>query len=106
MEFRAGAGNLRRDVTAEKSTAVQIAKEPTTPKLVTLENAFDRANAIFEAISRRAYEIFQQRGGNSTLDLEAVLTTVVAKAVQLSGTDAGAIFLFDNVTGRFRFGYT
>ena len=28
---------------------------------------------------------------NSTLDLETVLSTIVAKAVQLSGTEAGAI---------------
>ncbi len=32
---------------------------------------------------------------NSTLDLETVLSTIVAKAVQLSSTDAGAIYVFD-----------
>jgi signal transduction histidine kinase len=32
---------------------------------------------------------------NSTLDLETVLSTIVAKAVQLSGTEAGAIYTFD-----------
>ena len=32
---------------------------------------------------------------NSTLDIEAVLTTIVAKAVQLSGTEAGTIYTFD-----------
>ena len=32
---------------------------------------------------------------NSTLDLETVLSTIVAKAVQLSDTDAGAIYVFD-----------
>ena len=32
---------------------------------------------------------------NSTLDLETVLSTIVTKAVQLSGTDAGAIYVFD-----------
>src|SRR5262249_17814264 len=34
---------------------------------------------------------------NSTLDLEAVLSTIVAKAVQLSGTEAGAIYVFDDL---------
>jgi signal transduction protein with GAF and PtsI domain len=34
---------------------------------------------------------------NSTLDLETVLPTIVAKAVQLSGTEAGAIYVFDEV---------
>ncbi len=32
---------------------------------------------------------------NSTLDLEMVLNTIVTKAVQLSGTEAGAIYVFD-----------
>jgi signal transduction histidine kinase/putative methionine-R-sulfoxide reductase with GAF domain len=32
---------------------------------------------------------------NSTLDFETVLETIVTKAVQLSGTDAGAIYVFD-----------
>ncbi len=34
---------------------------------------------------------------NSTLDLETVLSTIVAKAVQLSNTDAGAIYVYDEV---------
>ena len=33
---------------------------------------------------------------NSTLGLETVLSTIVAKAVPLSGTDAGAIYVFDD----------
>jgi two-component system NtrC family sensor kinase len=33
---------------------------------------------------------------NSTLDLETVLSTIVAKAVQLSNTDTGAIYVFDD----------
>jgi len=32
---------------------------------------------------------------NSTLDIETVLTTIVSRAVQLSRTDAGAIYVFD-----------
>ena len=39
---------------------------------------------------------------NSTLDLETVLSTIVAKAVQLSGTDAGAIYVFDDLQREFR----
>src|SRR3984957_9205422 len=38
---------------------------------------------------------------NSTLDLETVLTTIVAKAVQLSETEAGAIYVFDEVQREF-----
>jgi GAF domain-containing protein len=39
---------------------------------------------------------------NSTLDIETVLSTIVAKAVQLSGTDAGAIYVFDELEREFR----
>ena len=39
---------------------------------------------------------------NSTLDLETVLSTIVAKAVQLSGTEAGAIYVFDDAQREFR----
>ena len=38
---------------------------------------------------------------NSTLDLETVLSTIVGKAVQLSGTEAGAIYVFDNRQHKF-----
>jgi signal transduction histidine kinase/putative methionine-R-sulfoxide reductase with GAF domain len=39
---------------------------------------------------------------NSTLDIENVLTTIVAKAVQLSGTEAGTIYTFDESRQEFR----
>ena len=39
---------------------------------------------------------------NSTLDLETVISTIVAQAVQLSGTEAGAIYVFDNAQREFR----
>ena len=38
---------------------------------------------------------------NSTLELETVLSTIVAKAVQLSGTEAGAIYVFDDQQREF-----
>jgi signal transduction histidine kinase len=38
---------------------------------------------------------------NSTLDLETVLNTIVAKATQLSGTEAGAIYVHDETKDEF-----
>ena len=38
---------------------------------------------------------------NSTLDLKTVLSTIVAKAVQLSSTEAGAIYVFDDMQREF-----
>src|SRR6516165_6357558 len=39
---------------------------------------------------------------NSTLDLQTVLATIVAKAVQLSNTDAGVIYVFDELDQTLR----
>jgi len=38
---------------------------------------------------------------SSTLDLQTVLTTIVTRAVQLSGTDGGAIYEYDEATAGF-----
>jgi signal transduction histidine kinase len=39
---------------------------------------------------------------NSTVDLETVLTTIVAKATQLSNTEAGAIYVLDDSMQEYR----
>ena len=39
---------------------------------------------------------------NSTLDLETVLSTIVSKATQLTGTEAGAIYVYDQSSREFR----
>ncbi len=39
---------------------------------------------------------------NSTLNLQTVLDTIVAKATQLSGTDAGVIYVFDETSCGFQ----
>src|SRR5262249_9048054 len=41
------------------------------------------------------------RAVNSTLDLKTVLDTIVAKATQLSGTEAGAIYVREGATDEF-----
>jgi GAF domain-containing protein len=61
---------------------------------------------LFEEVQARTRELSQSveelralgevsQAVNSTLDLETVLNTIVAKAVQLSNTDAGVIYVFD-----------
>ena len=60
-----------------------------------------RENQLSHTISElRALDEVSQ-AVNSTLDLETVLTTIVAKAVQLSDTEAGAIYVFDDVQREF-----
>ncbi len=53
----------------EKS-GVQVAKEPTVLRTVAQENTFDRANAVFSAIARRAFDIFENNGRSLGHDLD------------------------------------
>jgi GAF domain-containing protein len=68
---------------------------------------------LFDEVQTRTRELSQSVGElralgevsqaiNSTLDVERVLTTIVVKAVQLSGTEAGAIYTFDESSREFR----
>jgi signal transduction histidine kinase len=68
---------------------------------------------LFDEVQARTRELAQSveelqalgevsQAVNSTLDLQTVLSTIVAKAVQLSGTEAGAIYVFDEVQQLFR----
>jgi signal transduction histidine kinase len=43
---------------------------------------------------------------NSSLDIETVLSTIVAKAVQISDTDAGSIYVFDEAKQEFKLSAT
>jgi signal transduction histidine kinase/DNA-binding response OmpR family regulator len=76
--------------------------------VIAIENArlFDEVHARTRELAH-SVEGLQALGEvtqavNSTLDLETVLSTIVAKAVQLSGTDAGAIYVFDELQQLFR----
>jgi two-component system, NtrC family, sensor kinase len=93
---------------------------PFTPKQVELITTFaDQAVIaienvrLFEEVQTRTRELAQSVGElralgevtqavNSTVDLETVLTTIVAKATQLSSTEAGAIYVFDTAEQEFR----
>jgi GAF domain-containing protein len=76
--------------------------------VIAIENArlFDEVQARTRELSQSVEELRALgevgQAINSTLDVEAVLTTIVAKAVQLSGTDAGAIYTFDDKLQEFR----
>ena len=93
---------------------------PFTPKQIELVTTFaDQAVIaienvrLFEEVQTRTRELAQSVGElralgevtqavNSTVDLETVLTTIVAKATELSGTEAGAIYVFDDAEQEFR----
>ena len=58
------------------------------------------ATAIKKGATTRVARYVAKRAGRRAL--ETVLDTIVAKAVQLSGTDAGTIYVFDEAKGEFQ----
>jgi GAF domain-containing protein len=75
---------------------------------IAIENVrlFDEVQARTTALTRSVEELRAlgevSQAVNSTLDLETVLTTIVAKAVQLSNTDAGVIYVLDELDETLR----
>ena len=68
---------------------------------------------LFDEVQARTRELTQSveelralgevsQAVNSTLDLQTVLDTIVAKATQLSGTEAGVIYVFDEANRQFQ----
>ena len=76
--------------------------------VIAIENVrlFDEVQARTRELSQSVEELRAlgevSQAINSTLDVENVLTTIVAKAVQLSGTEAGTIYTFDEQLQEFR----
>ena len=115
MGFRAalGAPLLREGNVVGVIFVGRAVPRPFTSKHIELVTTFaDQAVIaienvrLFEEVQSRTRELSQSveelralgevsQAINSTLDVEAVLTTIVAKAVQLSGTEAGTIYTFD-----------
>jgi GAF domain-containing protein len=76
--------------------------------VIAIENVrlFDEVQARTRELARSVEELHAlgevSQAVNSTLDLETVLSTIVAKAVQLSNTDAGVIYVFDELDQTLR----
>ena len=111
---------LREGVPIGIVVLMRHAPRPFTEKQIELAATFaDQAviaieNArLFDEVQTRTRELSQSVSElralgevsqvvNSTLDVETVLNTIVAKAVQLSATEAGTIYTFDDSSQEFR----
>ncbi len=98
----------RREVRPFSKKQIELVTTFADQAVIAIENV-----RLFEAEQARARELARSvdelralgevsRAVNSTLDLETVLTTIVAKAVQLSHTEAGVIYVFDEKDQTFR----
>src|SRR5207342_1987053 len=76
--------------------------------VIAIENVrlFDEVQARTRELSQSIDELRAlgevSQAVNSTVDLETVLTTIVAKATQLSNTEAGTIYVFDEAAQEFQ----
>ena len=111
---------LREGETIGVFTLMRLAVRPYTEKQIELVTTFaDQAVIaienvrLFEEVQARTNELAQSvkelralgevtQSVNSSVDLETVLTTIVAKATQLSNTEAGAIYVFEEAQQEFR----
>jgi GAF domain-containing protein len=101
-------GLMRRAPRSFTEKQIELARTFADQAVIAIENV-----RLFDEVQTRTRELSQSVGElralgevsqaiNSTLDVETVLTTIVIKAVQLSGTEAGAIYTFDESRQEFR----
>ena len=115
---------MREDKVIGVIGTVHPEPEPFDDKQIALVKAFaDQAVIaienvrLFDEVQARTRELTQSveelralgdvsQAVNSTLDLQTVLDTIVAKAAQISGTEAGAIYVLDERQGEFQLSAT
>jgi signal transduction histidine kinase len=107
---RIGSGDLSQRISIKTGDELEALADQFNDMAGRLQDSYTNLERKVEA---RTYELAQSvselralgdvsQAVNSTLDLENVLATIVAKAMQLSGTEAGAIYVFDDQTQEFR----
>jgi signal transduction histidine kinase len=101
------------DEIAEMGRVVEILRKNTLERDELLGERAQAAERLEQQVKERTAELAQSveelralgevsQAVNSTVNLETVLTTIVAKATQLSNTEAGAIYVFDDAAQEFR----
>jgi signal transduction histidine kinase len=101
------------DEVAEMGRVVEVFRKNTLERDELLAEKGLAAERLENEVKQRTAELAQSvqelralgdvsQAVNSTIDLETVLFTIVTKAVQLSGTEAGTIYVFDEASQEFR----
>src|SRR5262245_36276849 len=89
-------------------TQIALLKTFADQAVIAIENVrlFDEAQARSRELAQSVAELRAlgevSKAVNSTINLENVLSTIVAKAVQLSGAEAGTIYVFDEASQEFQ----
>jgi signal transduction histidine kinase len=99
---------MRRTVCPFTDKQIELVTTFADQAVIAIENVrlFEEVQARTRELARSVEELRAlgevSQAVNSTLDLETVLSTIVAKAVQLSNTDAGVIYVFDELDQTFQ----
>jgi signal transduction histidine kinase/DNA-binding response OmpR family regulator len=101
------------DEIAEMGRVVELLRKNTFERDELLIERAQAADRLEKQVQERTAELAQSvkelralgevsQAVNSTIDLQTVLSTIIAKAVELSGTEAGTIFVFDQTSQEFQ----
>ena len=107
-EFVGAIGIYRNQVRPFTDKQIELVSNFAAQAVIAIENArlLSELRARTSDLSRSVEELRGlsdvTQAVNSTLDLQTVLDTIVARATQLSGTEAGAIYVFDEADGQFQ----
>jgi signal transduction histidine kinase len=107
---RIGAGELGHRIEVKTGDELETLADQFNRTAAQLQESYANLEHKVEERTRDLTEALEQlqalgeisRTISSTLDLETVLTRIAAYAVQLSGTDGGAIYEYDEAAREFR----
>jgi signal transduction histidine kinase len=102
------------DEIAEMGRVVEILRKNTLERDELLIERAQAAERLEKQVEERTAELSRSlkelralgdviQAVNSSINLETVLSTIITKAAQLSGTEAGTIFVYDEATREFYF---
>jgi signal transduction histidine kinase len=105
-----GSGNLEQRISVKTGDELESLADQFNDMAGRLEASYaDLENKVEQRTAELGQSVSELRAlgevsqaVNSTLDLEQVLTTITQRAVQLSRTDAGAIYVFDEARQEFK----
>jgi signal transduction histidine kinase len=101
------------DEIAEMGGVVEVLRKNTLERNELLIERAQAADRLERKVEQRTNELARSveelralgdvsQAVNSTIDLQTVLSTIIAKAVQISGTEAGTIYAFDEASQEFQ----
>ena len=107
---RLGAGDLTQRISIKTGDELEGLADQFNDMAGKLQDSYaDMENKVETRTQELAQSVGELRAlgevsqaVNSTIDLETVLNTIVTKAAQLAGTEAGAIYVYDEAQNEFR----